>query len=348
MKKTVCIMFGGRSSEYEVSLHSASSVLRNIDRDKYDIVTVGVTKDGQWYIFNGSADEVENGSWINDKEKNIRVAVSPSYKNFGFVTEKGDFVKVDVIFPVMHGANCEDGTLQGLFELSGVKFVGPGCAASAVSMDKSVTKAVLNSYNVLQAKSVTVTENSLKNEFDLISKEVDALSYPVFVKPASAGSSVGVCKVHEREQLFGALKNSIVYGGKVLVEEYVKGKEIEVAVMGNDEPVASCPGEIDPGAEFYDYDTKYVSNVASLYIPARLDAEVSQKIRDIAVRIYKLIGCKGLSRVDFFVKEDNTIVFNEINTMPGFTSISMFPKLFVHSGLSYTELITKLIELAEE
>ena len=346
MKKTVCVMFGGRSSEYEVSLHSASSVLRNINRDLFNVLTIGVTKDGQWYLYKGDVEDVENGRWCRNSENIEKIFLNPSYHGSGFVTESGTPLKIDVVFPVMHGANCEDGTLQGLFDIAGIKYVGSGCTASAVAMDKSITKAVLNNYGIRQARAVTVTQYELTKDFDIIAGKVEKLNYPVFVKPASAGSSVGVCKVFGKDELYDAIKNAVVYGGKALVEEYIKGREIEVAVIGNDNPRASCPGEIDPGAVFYDYDTKYNNNTAALYIPARLDEETAEKVKNLAVEIYRYVGCRGFSRVDFFVTKDNEICFNEINTIPGFTSISMFPKLFMNSGMTYTEIITELINLA--
>jgi D-alanine-D-alanine ligase len=347
MKKTVCCLFGGESTEYEVSLSSASSVLENIDRERYDVIMMGITREGRWYLFEGDQQKVKDGSWYKDEENLTPAYICPSKGVRAILTQDGRRIHIDLVFPVMHGAHSEDGTLQGLLELSGIPFVGPHCTASAVCMDKSVTKAVLNSYQIPQAKAVILSKNDLERDFVRCADEVAKLGYPVFVKPASAGSSVGVSKVKVPEELKAALEKALQSGGKVLVEEFIEGREIEVAVMGNEDPQASCPGEIDPGSEFYDYETKYLADTASYYIPARLDEAKTEEVRALALRIYRALGCVGLSRVDFFCTKEGKFIFNEINTLPGFTSISMYPKLFMQIGMSYSEIITSLLELAE-
>ena len=259
-------------------------------------------------------------------------------------------IKLDAVFPVLHGENGEDGAIQGLMQLANIPCVGPDVAASAVAMDKTLTKLVMDHAGIPQAKWYLVRGRGLENRVDSAANEVEKrFVYPVFVKPAGTGSSVGVSKAADREALCSALLEAAKYDDKVLVEEFIHGREIEVAVMGIENPVASVCGEIDSGADFYDYDAKYITDTSVAYIPARIDEEVAEQVRDAAVKIYSAIGCQGLSRVDFFVTyEDNRVVFNEINTLPGFTSISMYPKLFDASGIGYGELIDRLLQLAME
>ena len=352
MKKlSVCVLFGGRSPEHEVSLRSAESVLNNMDPEKYNIFPVGITKSGNWMLF-GSKDYslLPGGQWEHCEE-NHQVALSP-IRGQGLLNFEGDCVvreRIDVVFPVLHGENGEDGAIQGLLQLAGIPYVGPHVAASAVAMDKTLTKLVADNAGVPQAAWQLVRRRDLG---DRLEGTLDSLekrfAYPMFVKPAGTGSSVGVSKAKDRQALAAALENAAEFDDKVLVEEFIRGKEIEVAVMGNGSPVASVCGEIDSGAEFYDYDAKYITDTSVAYIPARISEEASEQVRDMAVRVYRTIGCQGLSRVDFFVTEEGRVVFNEINTIPGFTSISMYPKLFGASGIPYSQLIDQLLELALE
>ena len=353
MKKlSVCILFGGMSPEHEVSLRSAESVLNNIDKEKYNIFPVGITKEGQWILFGGKDySMLPAGTWKN-YSGNRPAAISP-VRGQGLLSFEGDCVvreRIDVVFPVLHGENGEDGAMQGLLQLAGIPYVGPHIAASAVAMDKTLTKLVADQAGVPQAAWHLVRGGDLNNHMD---NTLDTLekrfSYPMFVKPAGTGSSVGVSKAADREALSAALVAAAAFDNKILVEEFIHGREVEVAVMGNDSPVASICGEIDSGAEFYDYEAKYVTDTSVAYIPARISEEVEEQVREAAVKIYSAIGCQGLSRVDFFVTyEDNRVVFNEINTLPGFTSISMYPKLFAASGIPYSELIDALLNLAVE
>ena len=258
--------------------------------------------------------------------------------------------RIDVVFPVMHGENCEDGAVQGLLELAGIPYVGPHVAASAVAMDKTLTKLVVDQAGIPQAAWHLVRSSELEHHVDHVVAALEQkFTYPMFVKPAGTGSSVGVSKAANREALCAALHAAAKFDTKILVEEFIDGREIEVAVMGNDSPAASVCGEIDSGAEFYDYEAKYVTDTSVAYIPARISEEVEEQVRELAVNVYSAIGCQGLSRVDFFVTyEGNRIVFNEINTLPGFTSISMYPKLFAASGIPYAQLIDELLKLAME
>ncbi len=353
MKKfSVCILFGGMSPEHEVSLRSAESVLNNIDHEKYNVFPVGITRAGDWMLFRGSDySMLPDGSWEHCAD-NRRCAISP-VRGQGLLSFEGDCVvreRIDVVFPVMHGENCEDGAMQGLLKLAGIPCVGPKVAASAVAMDKTLTKLVMDNAGIPQAAWQLVRASELEYKMEqTLNRLEERFQYPVFVKPAGTGSSVGVSKAADREALEKALRFAARYDAKILVEEFIHGREIEVAVMGNENPVASICGEIDSGAEFYDYEAKYVTDTSTAYIPARIDEDVQEQVRELAVKGYQAIGCTGLSRVDFFVcYADNRIVFNEINTLPGFTSISMYPKLFAASGIPYSELIDQLLTLAME
>ena len=353
MKKlSVCVLFGGISPEHEVSLRSAESVLNNMDKEKYNIFPVGITKNGDWILYGGTDySALPTGQWVSCPE-NRRAALSP-VRGQGLLSFEGDCVvreRIDVVFPVLHGENGEDGAMQGLLQMAGIPYVGPHVAPSAVAMDKTLTKLVVDSAGVPQAAWQLVRREELEGHME---NTLDSLEnrfrYPMFVKPSGTGSSVGVSKAADRDQLRSALRYAGKYDRKILVEEFIHGREIEVAVMGNGSPVASICGEIDSGADFYDYDAKYITDTSVAYIPARIDEAVAETVREAAVKVYSAIGCQGLSRVDFFVTYgENRVVFNEINTLPGFTSISMYPKLFAASGIPYSELIDELLKLALE
>ncbi len=351
-KLSVCILFGGMSPEHEVSLRSAEAVLNNIDHEKYNVFPVGITKDGDWVIYGGKDySELPAGTWMNNPA-NRRGTISP-IRGQGLFCFEGDCVvreRIDVVYPVMHGENCEDGAIQGLLQLAGIPYVGPHVAASAVAMDKTLTKLVVDQAGVPQAAWHLVRSNELGHRLEAVVEALEKkFQYPMFVKPAGTGSSVGVSKAADRQTLEAALLEAGKFDKKILVEEFIHGREIEVAVLGNDSPMASSCGEIDSGAEFYDYEAKYVTDTSTAYIPARISEDVEEQVREMAVKVYSAVGCQGLSRVDFFVGyEDNRIVFNEINTLPGFTSISMYPKLFAASGIPYSELIDQLLQLALE
>ena len=352
MKKiTVCILFGGISPEHEVSLRSAESVLNNIDKEKYQVLPVGITKAGQWIYFGGEDYAMlPAGTWAA-AAGSCPAAISP-VRGQGLLRFDGDRVTatpIDVVFPVLHGENGEDGAMQGLLQMAGIPYVGPHVSASAVAMDKTLTKLVIDKEGIPQAAWELVRAGELEEKMDSIVASLEArFAYPMFVKPAGTGSSVGVSKAGSREKLKAALTDAGKFDSKILVEEFIKGKEIEVAVLGNADPVASVCGEIDSGAEFYDYDAKYVTDTSTAYIPARISEDLQAQIRDAAVRVFRAVGCQGLSRVDFFATEDGKLVFNEINTIPGFTSISMYPKLMTASGISYPRLIDQLLKLALE
>ena len=353
MKKcNICVLFGGISPEHEVSLRSAEFVLNSLEPEKYNVIPVGITRDGQWIRYGGKDYSLlPSGQWKNHPD-NRSAAISP-VRGQGLLSFDGDRFAcepVDVVFPVLHGENGEDGAMQGLLQMAGIPYVGPHVSASAVAMDKSLTKLVVDSVGVAQAAWRLVRARDLEYRMEAILSDLESrFAYPMFVKPAGTGSSVGVSKAADREALANALRSAGAFDRKILVEEFICGKEIEVAVLGNENPVASICGEIDSGADFYDYDAKYVTDTSVAYIPARIPEDVAEQVREQAVKVYQAIGCQGLSRVDFFVThEENRIVFNEINTLPGFTSISMYPKLFAASGIPGGQLVDSLVELAME
>jgi len=352
MKLSVCVLFGGISPEHKVSLRSAESVLNNMDPEKYNIFPVGITMDGDWILYGGTDYSLlPTGEW-QTYPGNRRATISP-VRGQGLLSFEGDCVvreRIDVVFPVLHGENGEDGAMQGLLQMAGIPYVGPHIAASAVAMDKTLTKLVVDQAGVTQAQWALVRNCELDTRIEAVMDSLEArFAYPMFVKPAGTGSSVGVSKAADRAGLQMALLKAGSFDEKILVEEFIHGREVEVAVMGNNSPVASVCGEIDSGAEFYDYDAKYITDTSVAYIPARISEDVAEQVREAAVKVYSAIGCVGLSRVDFFVTfEGNRVVFNEINTLPGFTSISMYPKLFAASGIAYGQLIDELLKLALE
>ena len=343
MKIKVAILFGGQSTEHEVSKMSAISVLKNIDKDKYEVYPIGIRKDGKWFKYSGDIDGIENGEW----EKNNESIVADG-QNLLFNR------KIDVVFPVLHGLYGEDGTIQGLCKLVNIPCVGAGVMSSALCMDKVYTKYLLERFNIKQAEYVIVNNTSeLCKVNEIISaaiKEIEnKLNYPVFIKPANSGSSVGITKAHNKEELKQGIELALKHDRKVLIERAINAREIEVAVLGNEFPEAAIPGEIVPIKEFYDYEAKYQVEGSTYLIPAALNNEKLKEIKDLAVRIYSILDCAGMARVDFLVdKNSEEIYLNEVNTLPGFTKISMYPKMWSSSGKSFKKLIDELIELAIE
>lgn len=347
--KKVLVLFGGVSSEHDVSVTSASYVIRNIPADKYEVVMMGITKEGQWYLYTGSPDALPEDGWLRDKTNLTPAVLSPDRSHHGILVNGSTVIRIDIAFPVLHGKNGEDGTMQGLLALSGIPYVGCDTLSSAMCMDKAVTNTVADYYGIAQAKWRCVQRYSFeKNPDPVLDEAIAYLGFPIFVKPANAGSSVGISKAKSREELLTAIRKAFVHDPKVVLEEGIEGHEVECAVMGNEEPVASTVGEIEPCNEFYDYDAKYFAD-SKLHIPALLDADKIEEVRAAACSAYKALGCTGLARVDFFVrKSDGAVLLNEPNTLPGFTSISMYPKLFAASGIGYSDLLDRLLTLAEE
>lgn len=350
-KITAAVIFGSVSSEYEVSLRSATSILQNIPRDKYNVVMLGVTRDGRWYEYTGDVALILPDRWLQSGCVTPAI-ISPDRAAGGmsrFTAHGVEHVKLDVVFPALHGEHGEDGTIQGLLEMAGLPYVGCGVLASSTCMDKEVTHILLEAAGIRTAPYEALTR-PMRAHFDEAEEMLRRnLGYPMFVKPANTGSSVGVGKAKDADSLRAALDDAFRYDRKVLVEETIVGAEVECAVLGNyGDCAASVVGEIVPRHEFYDYEGKYLDDSTDLYIPARLPEAVSDKVRAIARRAFAALDCTGLARVDFFVERDGGVVLNEVNTIPGFTSISMYPKLWEASGVAYPALIDRLLTLALE
>lgn len=339
MKKKIAVLFGGQSTEHEVSRVSATSVLKNIDQTKYDIYPIGITMDGLWFEYTGKLDNIESGEWEKDEFYKI-----PNGQKILFNKE------VDVVFPVLHGLFGEDGTIQGMCKLLNVPCVGPGVMSSAICMDKIYTKYLLEKFNILQADYVVINAHEYAENKDLLLEKIEKkLGYDVFIKPSNSGSSVGITKAHNKEELILGVEEALKYDRKILVEKAINAREIEVAVLGNNYPEASIPGEVISAKEFYDYEAKYKSEASKLLIPAALSEAKLQTVRQQAIKIYTILDCAGMARVDFLVdKETEDIYLNEVNTIPGFTKISMYPKMWQATGKTYGALIDELIKLAIE
>jgi len=337
MKKKVAILFGGQSTEHEVSLLSAASVLRNIDYDKYIVYPIGITKDGKWFQYKGNILNIENGTWENDYENKMEDGQKLLFDR-----------TVDVVFPVLHGLYGEDGTIQGMCKLLSIPCVGAGVLSSALCMDKVYTKFLLDRFGIKQAKySIIKSYEYTKNRNNIINDIEKNIGYDLFIKPSNSGSSVGITKAHNRQELINGVDEALKYDSKVLIEKAINAKEVEVSVLGNESVEVSIPGEIEPSKEFYDYEAKYEREDSELIIPARLSDDKINEIRQKAIEVYKILDCRGMARVDFLVdKNTNEIYTNEVNTIPGFTKISMYSKLWEASGKPYDVLIDKLFELA--
>lgn len=375
VKTKVGVLFGGRSGEHEVSLLSAASVLKAIDKTKYEVVPIGITKQGRW-LTSHLAERLLRGEGVPEEHAHLRagdpgataaaavlsrgdsVIVPPVPESHGLVPFESartgeSAINVDVIFPVLHGTFGEDGTIQGLFELADIPYVGSGVLGSAAGMDKDAMKKLFAAAGLPIVKHVTVLRSQWEKDRKRVTKQVEQkLRYPVFVKPANLGSSVGISKVRERKELGPAMEEAARYDRKIVIEEGVggrkrKARELECSVLGNDEPEASIVGEIVPAAEFYDYNAKYIDEGSQLLIPAKISKRLTKEIQQMAINAFQAVDCAGLARVDFLMDpRTEKIYLNEVNTMPGFTSISMYPKLWAASGLEYPVLIDKLIQLA--
>lgn len=338
-KTMVGVVFGGKSGEHEISVVSAMSIMAALSDLKYDVIPIGITKDGKWII-------------IRDKNSLSQVTER------GFVAEEDgidaqlkDLQAVDVFFPVLHGTYGEDGAVQGFFEMIGKAYVGSGVLASSLAMDKAMAKTVMAKENIPVVDHVLITKKECKADLEGVIRRIEGRlkGYPVFIKPANLGSSVGISKARNRKGLIDGIHDATLYDTKILVEEAVDCREIECSVLGNDEPVASVPGEIIPSREFYDYVAKYIDNRSKLLVPAPLEDPVTEKIKDLAVRAFRTLGCSGMARVDFLLsKPGGRVYVSEVNTIPGFTSISMYPRLWEHCGLAYPELVDRLVGLGLE
>ena len=352
-KMCVVLLFGGMSSEHEVSRVSVGNFVNNIDREKYEVLTVGITKEGRWLYTEATAAQMADGSW-EDLAGNMACVISPDRADHGMIlfTPEGhvEKVHVDVVIPVLHGLWGEDGTVQGLLELAGIPYVGCGVLASAVCMDKAVANALFEANGVPHTRWLAADRWEIESDLEGVCDGVERkLGWPVFVKPANAGSSVGISKVSSRDELKKAIDLALENDRKVVFEAFVDGQEVECAVIGSDPAVATRPGEILAGAEFYTYDDKYKNGVSQVVIPAKLPEEKLDEVKTYAAMAYTALGCEGLARCDFFVEKDTgRVLINEINTLPGFTPISMYPKLMEHEGIPVPALIDRLIALALE
>jgi D-alanine-D-alanine ligase len=353
-KTRVGVMFGGRSGEHEVSLMSARSVLAAIDADKYAITQIGIRHDGSWISAEGLIDFMVSGSAPTGQF--AAILPDPTHPGLLRISIRDDGARLellsglDVVFPVLHGTFGEDGTLQGLLELADMAYVGAGVLASSVGMDKVLFKDVMRAHDIPVLNSLLVLRGELESAMGLVLDKAEALApYPLFVKPANLGSSVGVSKVNSRSDLIEGLMEAARFDRRILVERGVNGREIEISVLGNELPEASLPGEVIPSADFYSYQAKYHDDRSRLIIPAQLSDQMLAQVQELALRAYRAIDCAGMARVDFLIDKDSGELFlNEVNTIPGFTSISMYPKLWEASGLPYPALVDKLLELALE
>ncbi len=350
----VGILFGGRSGEHEVSLASATSVIRALDTEKYEAVPIGITKDGRWLVGAAAQKMTEQKMLPELLKTGERVVLPPDPSASALVPlapgNAQPSIKVDVIFPVLHGTFGEDGTVQGLLDLAGVPYVGSGVLGSAVGMDKDVQKRLFHEAKIPIVDCLSIPRHEWeKNRGKTLVAIKKKFRFPLFVKPATLGSSVGMTCVHEAAELPAAMDLAASFALKIIVERAIRGREIEVAVLGNEDPRASVPGEIIPHREYYDYSAKYLESGSRIEIPAKLSKKQIVQFQEYAIRGYKSIECAGMARADFFLERaTKKIYLNEINTIPGFTSISMYPKMWEASGVPYTELITRLIELALE
>lgn len=346
-KLKTAILFGGRSGEHEISLLSASAVIRNIPRERHDVLMVGITKDGRWLKFDGEPECIADGSW-ETSGKTTPCILSPDLSHGGFLLLRDGGctpLPVDAVFPVLHGENGEDGTVQGMLQLAGIPYVGCDVASSANCMDKETAHILLRTAGLPCADWIAVRAPLPPDLTALARRVAQELGYPVFVKPAGAGSSLGVTKVKDADGLQAALQEALRYDSKALIEAAMRGREVECAVLGGSEPVASIIGEIVPESEFYDYNAKYKDGTTKLNIPAALAPQVAENIRETALAAFKAMGCEGMARVDFFA-DGGEIKIIELNTIPGFTAISMYPKLLEQTGVPYGELIDRLIRIA--
>ena len=348
-KLNIALLFGGRSGEHEISLMSARSVLDALDPEKYEILQIGITHEGAWLSGENTLEAFEKGDF--DKLSPVILPPDPSQKGIYGIrnTQYERLSTFDVVFPVMHGSYSEDGTMQGLLEMADVAYVGAGVVGSAVGMDKGIFKDVMRANGIPVTEGVLVLRSEIENEMPAVIEKAAPLGFPLFVKPANMGSSVGVSKCDNRSSLSEGLLEAAQYDRRILIERGINAREIEIAVLGNEKPRASVPGEVLPSREFYSYESKYIDGTSGLLIPAPLDEKTSAAMRNIAIQTYQAIDCAGMARVDFLLdKDDGKFYLNEVNTLPGFTEISMYPKLWEASGLPYPQLVDRLIELALE
>jgi len=347
MKQTVAILFGGHSAEYDVSLQSAASVIENLDSEKYNVILIGITRHGEWLKYSGDTSCIKNDTW-HKHPSCVKAIISPDRSAHGILVLDGSSVKsihVDVVFPVLHGKNGEDGTVQGLLEMAGIPCVGCGMLSSALCMDKDVAHRLVNLAGVSVPKSIVVYKHISDKE---LFEQAAHLKYPLFVKPANSGSSIGITKVLGQSDLKYALDIAFLHDRKVVIEEAVDGFEVGCAILGNDVLTVGEVDEIELTRGFFDYAEKYTLKTSKIHMPARIDSNTSERIKETAVLVYRTLGCTGFARVDLFLTPQNEIIFNEVNTIPGFTSHSRYPNMLKGVGMSFSKIIDELIRLAVE
>ncbi|MFC4601069.1 D-alanine--D-serine ligase VanG [Cohnella hongkongensis] len=346
MRKTaIAIVFGGCSTEYEVSLSSAAAVIDHLNEDSYQVIPIGITREGEWYRYYGDAASIREDRWTTHPSR-IPAVLSTSRDRKGLIELVGTeyrFTALDVVFPVLHGRNGEDGTLQGLLELSDIPFVGCGMLSSALCMDKAYAKTIASAAGIDVAESVTLYPGSSVAE---AVGSADKLGYPLYVKPARSGSSIGITKAHDEKELQEGIEQALLHDDKIVVERHVDGFEIGCAVLGTSDPFIGEIDEIELTSSFFDYDQKYTLSASFIHLPARIDAETSARAKAAALTVYRALGCSGFARVDFFLASDGRLLFNEVNTIPGFTSNSRYPNMMRQAGLSFPELLDRLIASA--
>lgn len=351
MKTKLAILFGGKSDEYSVSLHSAAAIVKNVPDELYDVTLIGITQEGKWFLYEGSADNINNDTWQNEKLSPVLLNMGDDFSGFIKLNEeKNSFekIEVDCIFPVLHGRNGEDGTIQGLCQMAGIPFVGCDMTSSAVSMDKEFTHIICEAAGIKTAPFVAAVNSNKLNVKDLYDEVYEKFSTPIFIKPANNGSSIGISKIRNYEEFEKGIMEAFEFDNKVVIEKGIDGFEIGCAVVGNDNLIIGEVDEIETKNDFFDYVEKYSQHNSKIYCPARISDELKAEAKKIAEKTYKALGCKGLSRVDMFVTTDNKIILNEINTIPGLTDLSRYPSMLKKIGIEYKDLIVKLVELAME
>lgn len=343
MKKVVCVLFGGKSSEYEVSLKSASSVIDNLNREKYEVVNIGISRDGKWFRYYGDIEDIINDEWHLGNCNEI--LINPS-REAGILEMKGGellYLSIDVVFPVLHGRYGEDGSIQGLLETLGIPYIGCGVTSSAICMDKDYAHKLVEYSGIQVPHSLTLNKNMIKED---ILDFVEEVRFPIYVKPANEGSSIGMTRAMNSDELFDGIKGAFEFDNKVVLEENIDGYEVSCAIIGNKELIIGDISELElPDGFFLDYQEKYSVKKIKIHIPARINDTLKNRIVDTAADIYRILDCSGLARVDLFIDNDERIIFNEVNTMPGFTTTSIFPKMLISSGVTYSEILDKLIDI---
>jgi D-alanine---D-serine ligase len=344
-RKKIAILFGGCSTEYPISLQSASSIISNLDSDRYEKILIGITREGSWFRYYGTVDQIQSDTWYTQSELCIPVMISPDRKLHGIIElQTGGFktTKLDAVFPVLHGKNGEDGTVQGLLELSGIPLIGCGTLSSAICMDKDRAHRLVALAGILTPGAIVLTEPTSTEE---LYRRTEHIKYPLFVKPVKAGSSFGITKVLDANDLPDAVHVAFEHDNEVIIEETIEGFEVGCAVLGNQDLMIGEVDEIELSDGFFDFTEKYTLKSSKIHMPARIDITTANRIKEAAAIIYKTLGCRGFARVDMFLTPDKKIVFNEVNTIPGFTSHSRYPNMMKGIGLSYSEILDKLIEL---